>query len=224
MMFCQLHGLYSILNDGMEMICKEATMYYEYMDGKYTGLIVRNVHTYTFDKASTHNTYRRCSSLAVGWAQIELRKLRYLLDPTMPKLLLSGYRVITKSSGSQMLQAFPYSTNQTQHTQDTTSFWQQTKQPWQVLSKLFNRPETQILIKQGLQQHLLLYPIKIIFIWGAQMAQSVQWQHIGLDVRKIAVRLLAQSRYSYHFQNVHTDSRTHPTSYSMDTESAFRAG
>lgn len=111
-MFCQLHGLCSILNDGMERICKEATMYSEY---KYTGLIVRNVHTYTFDKDSTHNTYRRCSSLAVGGAQIELRKLRYLLDPTMPKLLLSGYRVITKSSGSQPLQAFPYSTNQTQH-------------------------------------------------------------------------------------------------------------
>lgn len=115
MMFCQLHGLCSILNDGMERICKEATMYSEYTDGKCTGLIVRNVHTYTFDKDSTRNTYRRCSSLAVGGAQIELRKLRYLLDPTMPKLLLSGYRVITKCSGSCLLQAFPYSTNQTQH-------------------------------------------------------------------------------------------------------------
>ena len=33
----------------------------------------------------------------------------------MPKLLLSGYCVVTKPSGVQLLQVFPYSTNQTQH-------------------------------------------------------------------------------------------------------------
>ena len=56
------------------------------------------------------------------------------------------------------------------------------------------------------------------------MAQSVQRQHIGQDVRKNAVGLLARSRYSYLLQNVHTDSGTHPTSYSMSTETSFRAG
>ena len=109
MTICQLYGLRSILNDGMERICKRVTMCSEHMNGKlYTGLIVRNVYTQHFrNRHTTDNTYRRSSSLAVGGGQIELRKLRYLLDPTMPKLLLSGYRVITKSSGSQLLQAFP---------------------------------------------------------------------------------------------------------------------